>query len=234
MATLVQGAHTGVSGTTCNVTLGTGGTTNTGTPATAGNTIIAYATAFIITGRTITTSDNVNAGNYSQDSFGNGTSNSLGIYSLNNCLGGNTTVTMTVSGASTSIGLIVEEWSGILIPTPFDKPASGAAIAGSGNVTSSSTGALSQATEVALACCATATSQSGGLLVQSPFTVSTANGNQNSQSCGNYQPNSASALTVTFNLPVTSNWQIRMATYKLAAVGAPPPFYNRRSVLYFT
>jgi hypothetical protein len=226
-ATLVQSATNGVTGTSVAQTLGTGGTNPTGIPVTAGNTIIVYGICQIAN-RTLTVSDNIDAGNYNQDSFNNSRV-SLGIYSFPGVVGGNTTITLTQSGSSAVTSLIAEEWSGILTTIPKDTTASANGISTGG--TSSSTGVLSQASELAVGTVGLASGGSA-ITIAAPFTISPSI--RTALAAGNYQQNSTSALTVTFNWTGSVNFQINLVTYKLTAAAGPPPFYNRRSVLYFT
>lgn len=211
-ATLIQSTHVLTGATVVSAILGTGGT---GIPVTAGNMIVAYVGS-PSSGRTCSASDNVN-GAYHTDASG---PSSCSICSFASSAGGTITVTGAITGASTTIVMIVEEWSGVQPVNPaVDKAGTNSGGANTTGTTGS-TVTLSQADELQLALMLlnSTAGTTTTFAVAAPFTPSPASpfgtGVNIFMACGNNQPLSTTAVSATFNWTNSSAWRGCIATYQ--------------------
>lgn len=206
MATLVQSTNAfNSSGSHATLTI-------TGT--TAGNLLVIYAGSST-SGRSFTVSDTAN-GTYNIDATGTG---SATIATFPNCAGGNTTITVTISGANTNIEAIFEEWSGIQTTTPFDQKAAGTVTSNTSG-TSATTPTLTNANELILAMCSANSNTGGNMTISSPYSASPSSPVSTTPSmflaAGNQQVTTTTGVNANFTWTNSVTARFVVATYILA------------------
>ena len=214
LTTLAGAALTTTIGTPTGLTY----TPGTGIPVTSGSLLVAYLGSFT-TARTFSASDSVN-GSYNADTSG---LSSGGIFTFPNSASGTITVTGTISGAASNIGMIVEEWAGILITTPLDQHPGGNSGSSVTSLAVGPTGALAQSSELVLSMIVLNSTAGGSLTVSAPFTASPSSPILSSSlavGAANYQPSATTALSCTFNWTTSATARGWITSYKLSPSGS--------------
>lgn len=213
--TLVQSIGVSpASTTTANVTLGTGGTNNSGIAATAGNTILAFWETDASAGNSVIT-DNVNAGTHYQ-LVKAGSTPSGGLIGLSHYFGiagGNTTVTQTYPGSATQLRFWVQEWANLDSLIPFEQaPAtsSGTSTTPTGNAT----GTLAEVGELIVAW---SVAFGGGTWVAgSGFTLDPNIATNGGRMVEYMVANNTNAVTPAFSGLGSGSWAVVVAAYRAA------------------
>jgi hypothetical protein len=180
-----------------------------------------------VSGRTVTVTDN-NGGSYSQavNRVQTTDGHELFLFYAPNVNSGGCTVTVSISGAATTIRFTISEYSGVATSSPLDKTAS--AQGGSGTSDSGATATTTQAAELVIG--ATALGAGAALTAGTGYTLRTTAASPNK--IGIEDKNVSS--TGTYNATMTfssDNWSCAVATFKDSIPLSPPMATNPMTTL---